>query len=69
MDAACPGSGGTAFICACYHDRADCAEALARAGCDVMVKEKRGLTGREVVGGLGRIVALYSRSSTLYQIR
>ena len=39
-------SGGTAFHFACYHNRPDCVEALARAGCDVSLKNKSGQTGR-----------------------
>ena len=48
VDAAHPVTGGTAFHLACYHNQPECAEALARAGCDVGLKDKSGFTGREV---------------------
>ena len=35
VDAADSNTGGTAFHCACCYNQAGCAEALARAGCDV----------------------------------
>jgi len=38
VDAAQSGSGWTAFHAACFHNQADCAEALARAGCEVSLK-------------------------------
>jgi ankyrin repeat protein len=47
VDAVDPGTGGTAFHVACINNQPDCAEALARAGCDVGVKSKSGWTGRK----------------------
>jgi ankyrin repeat protein len=41
--------GGTAFIYACTSNYPDCAEALARAGCDAdIIDTERGQTGREI---------------------
>jgi ankyrin repeat protein len=48
VDAVHPETGRTAFHCACDHNHAECAEALAQAGCDVGVKDINGLTGREL---------------------
>jgi ankyrin repeat protein len=48
VDAVHPETGRTAFHSACYHNHAECAEALAQAGCDVGVKDINGLTGREL---------------------
>jgi ankyrin repeat protein len=48
VDAVSLATGGTAFHTACYENHAECAEELARAGCDVCIKNKNGLTGREV---------------------
>ena len=45
VDGADPATGGTAFHYACGHDKAECAEALVRAGCDVCLKDKDGRTG------------------------
>ena len=56
-----------------------CLELLVGAGCDVGLKTGTGQTGRELAAeqgnaallvrpGLGRIVALYHRASTSYQI-
>jgi hypothetical protein len=47
VDAVRSGDGGTAFHSACYNGHAECAEALARAGCDVGLKDRSGRTGRE----------------------
>ena len=47
VDAVDPRSGATAFHSACIHNQAECAEALARAGCDVGIKDNDGKTGRE----------------------
>ena len=48
------GDGATAFHLACEADQADCAEALARAGCDVGIKNcVVGLTGRQIAEKLG----------------
>jgi ankyrin repeat protein len=48
LDAVSSGSGGTAFHSACYGNQAACAEALARAGCDVGIEDNEGLTGRQI---------------------
>jgi ankyrin repeat protein len=48
VDAVSPDTGGTAFHSACFEDHAECAEELARSGCDVGIKNTSGLTGREV---------------------
>jgi hypothetical protein len=45
--------GGTAFHCACHGNHPECAEALARAGCDVGLKAKDGETGRVVAEAEG----------------
>ena len=47
LDTVDPGSGWTAFHDACFSNQAECAEALARAGCDVGLKEQHGVTGEE----------------------
>jgi ankyrin repeat protein len=52
VDAADPGAGGTAFHSACANNEAVCVEALARAGCDISLKNKSGHTGREVAEAL-----------------
>jgi ankyrin repeat protein len=48
VDAADPATGCTAFHMACYSNQAECAEALARVGCDVGLKTKEGRTGRQL---------------------
>jgi ankyrin repeat protein len=48
VDAADPNAGRTAFHFACYNNQAGCAEALARAGCDVSLHDRQGRTGREL---------------------
>jgi ankyrin repeat protein len=48
VDAVKRGTGGTAFHSACYDNQPECAEALARAGCDVDIKDSNGLTGRDI---------------------
>jgi ankyrin repeat protein len=53
VDAVSPGNGGTAFHHACGSNQAECAEELARAGCDVGLKENNGHTGREVAEARG----------------
>jgi ankyrin repeat protein len=59
VDAVEPTEGWTAFHLACYHNQAECAEALARAGCDVGIKSNNGKaagsgqTGLEVAEGRG----------------
>jgi ankyrin repeat protein len=47
VDGTEPRTGFTAFHFACYSNHAQCAEVLARAGCDVGLKDKSGQTGRE----------------------
>jgi hypothetical protein len=47
VDAADLDTGHTAFHFACVTNQADCAEALARAGCDIGIKDKMEKTGRE----------------------
>jgi ankyrin repeat protein len=53
VDAAPTGDGFTAFHIACANNHSECAEALARAGCDVGLKDKYGDTGREGAEGKG----------------
>jgi ankyrin repeat protein len=53
LDAAGPGGGFTAFHAACCNTHPECAEALARGGCDVGIKDKNGLTGRELAEAKG----------------
>jgi ankyrin repeat protein len=52
-DTVSPGTGFTSFHMACFTNHAECAEVLARAGCDVGIKDKKGMTGREVAEGRG----------------
>ena len=47
------GNGFTAFHSACFENQADCAEALARAGCDVGLETTHGKTGREIAESEG----------------
>jgi hypothetical protein len=47
VDTVDPGTGSTAFHYACVQNRPGCAEALARAGCDVGLQDTSGRTGRE----------------------
>jgi ankyrin repeat protein len=53
VDGVDPGTSATAFHYACDRNQAGCAEALARAGCDVRIKEKNGFTGRELAEAKG----------------
>jgi ankyrin repeat protein len=48
VDTVRPAGGSTAFHHACYNNQAECAEALARAGCDVGLKATDGRPGREL---------------------
>jgi ankyrin repeat protein len=48
VEAKDPGTGGTAFHTACNHNQAECAEALARSGCDIGIKTKEGFTGQQL---------------------
>jgi ankyrin repeat protein len=58
VDAVSPDTGLTAFHLACGNNRAECAEELARAGCDVSFKEYSGCTGREVAEARGYAVVV-----------
>jgi len=53
LDAAHPDGGCTAFHFACFNNQAECAEALAHAGCDVGLKTETGETGRELAQAKG----------------
>jgi ankyrin repeat protein len=57
VDAVEPATGSTAFHCACANNQPDCAEALARAGCDVGIKNSKtansGKTGRQIAEARG----------------
>jgi hypothetical protein len=48
VDAVSQGDGYSAFHFACIKNRAGCAEELARAGCDVGIKNQYGRTGCEI---------------------
>ena len=50
--------GHTAFHLACMNGQPECAEALARAGCDVRLKTKGGRTGREVAEAKGHTAVM-----------
>jgi ankyrin repeat protein len=54
VDTADPKFGRAAFHFACFGNHELCAEALARAGCDVGLKDKGGMTGRDIAGAQGR---------------
>jgi ankyrin repeat protein len=58
VDAARQSTGSTAFHSACCNNHAECAEALAWAGCDVGLKTKAGQTGREVAEAQGHAEVL-----------
>jgi ankyrin repeat protein len=47
VDAVHPGNGATAFHAACDHNQVECAEVLARTGCDVGLKTTAGETGQQ----------------------
>jgi hypothetical protein len=53
VDAVDPRDGWTAFHTACVSNQAECAEALARAGCDVGIKTNNGKTGQQVAEAQG----------------
>jgi ankyrin repeat protein len=53
VDGADPRTGCTAFHWACHNNQAECAEALARAGCDVGLKDTNGLTGQQLAAARG----------------
>jgi hypothetical protein len=48
VDAVHTDHGATAFHAACVTNHLECAEILLRAGCDVGLKSKDGMTGREL---------------------
>jgi ankyrin repeat protein len=48
IDAVEPIGGATAFHYACFNSRADCAVELARSGCDTMLRDKDGRTGKQL---------------------
>jgi ankyrin repeat protein len=53
VDAVRPEVGFTAFHYACFNNHPDCAEVLARAGCDVGIKDSEGKTGRALAEAEG----------------
>jgi ankyrin repeat protein len=53
LDAVQPDTGDTAFHATCFKNHAECAEELARAGCDVGLKDNTGETGREIAERMG----------------
>ena len=53
LDAVDPKTTFTAFHFSCINNHPDCAEALARAGCDVGLKTREGNTGRELAKAVG----------------
>ena len=72
IDAAEPDAGLTAFHYACAARNADCAVELARRGCDMTLKNKYGMTGKEttehekhtaVLAGLRALVAEQLRAT------
>jgi hypothetical protein len=58
VDAVLRGPGMTAFHSACCGNQAECAEALARAGCDVGIKTIDGLTGRQFAEQQGNVAVV-----------
>ena len=50
----CKNSAFITFIFACLHGNADCAEALANAGCDMTLRNKDGNTGKQIAERKGR---------------
>jgi hypothetical protein len=48
-----PRTGWTAFHAACFANYAECAEALARVGCDVGLKDSGGKTGQQLAEAQG----------------
>jgi hypothetical protein len=53
LDVLDPRHGFTAFHFACFDNQVECAEALARAGCDVRVKTMQGFTGQQLAEAQG----------------
>jgi ankyrin repeat protein len=53
-----PASGGTAFYLACHYNQPECAQVLARAGCDMGLKGRFGLTGRQEAERQGHAAVL-----------
>jgi hypothetical protein len=64
VDAVDARTGSTAFHSACYHNQAECAEALVRAGCDVGLQDIDGKTGRQWAEQRGH-AAVVERLGTL----
>jgi ankyrin repeat protein len=58
VDAADPNASRTAFHFACFNNQAECTEVLARAGCDVGLKDSEGKTGRELAEEEGHAAVL-----------
>jgi hypothetical protein len=55
VDAVDPDHGSTAFHQACYTNQADCMEELARAGCNIDLKEQYGRTGWNMAVAQGHL--------------
>jgi ankyrin repeat protein len=53
LDTATSQSGATAFFLACFNNQPECAEALARAGCNVSIEAVSGITGRQAAEEAG----------------
>jgi hypothetical protein len=58
MDTVAPRQGCTAFHAACFNNQPECVEALARAGCDVGIKDTNGETGRQIAERYGHTAVL-----------
>jgi hypothetical protein len=59
--------GWTAFHFACFAGQAGCAEALARAGCDVGIKDVDGDTGWQLAEGRGHTAAVERLWAVTYE--
>jgi ankyrin repeat protein len=68
VDAVDPVAGVTAFHCACRNNQAECAEELARAGCDVGLKDKSGMTGRERAEEMGHAAVAAGAANELFSV-
>jgi hypothetical protein len=73
VDAVKPGTRGTAFHAACYNNQPECAEALARVGCDVGIKASNGSngsTGRQLAERAGHAAVVeWLRTVVTEQLR
>jgi ankyrin repeat protein len=58
VDAVGQDAGATAFHIACTFNQPGCAEALARAGCDVGIKDLDGKTGRQLAVAEGHVAVV-----------